>query len=115
MLSFAQRFELLERDLSVTPPAFSMSVDLPFAIFRYDPAQEEENEWLVRREITHLATRVSNTTGKLVKQISLAELYWRSIEQSEGVDAIVELEQQRNFLDAEAQVNVYQLIPIGDL
>ncbi|MBN8636435.1 MAG: hypothetical protein J0M07_13995, partial [Anaerolineae bacterium] len=107
MLSLVQRIELLERDLSVTPPAFSMSVDLPFAIFRYDPLQEDENEWLVRREITHLATRVTNATGKLVKVISLAELYWRAIEQSEGVDALIELEQQRGFLDAETQVSVY--------
>lgn len=107
MLSFADRLELLERDLNVTPPAFSMSVDLPFAIFRYDPTQPEENEWLMRREVTHLATRVSNVTGKQVKLISLADLFWRSIEESEGIDAIVELEQQRGFLDAEAQVSVY--------
>lgn len=107
MLSFTQRLELLERDLIVTPPAFSMSVDLPFAIFRYDPTLSDENEWLVRREIANLATRVSNATGKAVRQISLAALFWRSIEQSEGIDAIVELERQRNFSDAEAQVSVY--------
>lgn len=111
MLSFAQRIELLERDLSVTPPAFSMSVDLPFAIFRYDPLQQEENEWQVRREINHLAIRVTNVTGKLVKVISLAELYWRAIEQSEGIDALIELEQQRGFLDAETQVSVYLTDP----
>ena len=69
--------------------------------------KKKKTNGIVRREITHLATRVGNATGKLVKQISLADLYWRSIEQSEGIDAIVELEQQRNFLDAEAQVNVY--------
>ncbi|MBN8638646.1 MAG: DUF1788 domain-containing protein [Anaerolineae bacterium] len=111
MLSFAQRIELLERDLSVTPPAFSMSVDLPFAIFRYDPLQQEENEWQVRREINHLAIRVTNMTGKLVKVISLAELYWRAIKQSEGIEALIELEQQRGFLDAETQVSVYLTDP----
>jgi len=111
MLSFAQRLELLERDLSITPPAFSMSIDLPFAIFRYDPTQPDENEWHIRREITHLATRVGNATQKQVKLISLADLYWRSIEQSEGIDAVVELEQQRGFLDAETQVSVYLTDP----
>ena len=111
MLSFAQRIELLERDFSVTPPAFSMSVDLPFAVFRYDPFLQDEKEWFVRREIHHLATRVSNTTGKMVKIISLADLYWRAIEQSEGIAAVIELEQQRGFIDAENQVSVYLTDP----
>jgi hypothetical protein len=111
MLSFAQRLELLERDLSLTPPAFTMSVDLPFAIFRYDPSQAPENEWLVRREIAHLATRISNVTGKQVRIISLADLYWKSIEKSEGIEEIIALEHQRGFLEAEAQVSVYLTDP----
>lgn len=64
MLSFKDRLELLEQDLKSTPPAFTMSPDLPFAIFRYDPTHPDEGEWKVRREINLLATRVQNMSGK---------------------------------------------------
>ena len=64
MLSFKDRLALLEQDLKSSPPAFTMSSDLPFAIFRYDPTHPHENEWLVRHEIQLLATRVQNSTGK---------------------------------------------------
>ena len=37
-----------------------MSRDLPFAIFRYDPSSADENEWMVRKDIDLLATRVGN-------------------------------------------------------
>jgi len=107
MLSLEERLDLLEKDLLATPPAFTMSTDLPFAILRYDPNLEEEREWHVRSKIYHLATRVQNKTGKNVHIISLAVLYWKSIEESEGVDAIVQLEKNRGFLAAEEQVSLY--------
>jgi hypothetical protein len=84
-----------------------MSSDLPFAIFRYDPAHPHEGEWQVRREIQLLATRVHNATGKRVHRLSMARLYWQSIEESEGIDEIVELERRRGFLTAEEQVASY--------
>lgn len=107
MLSFKDRLELLEQDLKSTPPAFTMSSDLPFAIFRYDPTHPDEGEWKVRREINLLATRVQNTSGKSVHLLSLAKLYWQSIEESEGVAEIVTLEKSRGFRAAEEQVGVY--------
>jgi integrase len=58
MLSLRDRFELLEADLLAEPPRFIMSRDLPFAIFRYDPSSPNENEWMVRKDIDLLATRV---------------------------------------------------------
>ena len=103
MLSLADRFELLERDLQATPPVFTMSTDLPFAIFRYDP----ENEWHVRKEIRKLAIRVQNATAKKVEELSLATLYWKSIEESEGVEGIIELEKVRGFPAAEEQASEY--------
>lgn len=106
MLSFRARLELLERDLLADPPAFTMSTDVPFAIFRYDP-RPPEGEWLLRREIAKLATRVHNATGKTVHLIPLAELFWQSIEESEGVDALVALEREWGFAAAEEQVNTY--------
>ena len=107
MLSFKDRLELLEQDLKSTPPSFTMSSDLPFAIFRYDPSLPTENEWLVRREVKYLATRIHNDTGKHVHLLPMSDLYWRSIEESEGLDAIVELEEERGFLAAEEQVSIY--------
>jgi hypothetical protein len=107
MLSLKQRFELLEADLQATPPAFTMASELPFAIFRYDPNRPDENEWLVRREIAQLATRVHNKTGKTVHLLPLSRLYWQSIAESEGLDAIVALERERGFPAAERQVTDY--------
>ncbi|MCL4299607.1 MAG: DUF1788 domain-containing protein [Anaerolineae bacterium] len=107
MLSFKDRLELLEQDLKSTPPAFTMSSDLPFAIFRYDPTHPDEGEWKVRREINLLATRVQNMSGKSVHLLSLAKLYWQSIEESEGVAEIVALEKSRGFQSAQEQVGTY--------
>jgi hypothetical protein len=107
MLSLKDRIELLERDLLATPPAFTMSSDLPFAIFRYDPGNPDENEWLMRREIEHLATRTHIATAKSVHLMSLAKLYWQSIQESEGIEAVVQLERDRGFQAAEEQVATY--------
>src|SRR6266404_1593782 len=107
MLSLKQRIELLERDLQSHPPAFTMTRDLPFAIFRYDPHHPGEDEWRMRREIGYLATRVQNAIGKKVHTLPLSKLFWRSIEESEGLHAVVELEKTQGFLAAEEQVNTY--------
>jgi hypothetical protein len=101
------RIDLLESDLKSTPPAFIMARELPFAIFRYDPHLAEESEWKMRGEIHKLATRVENETGRRVRLISLAELFWQSVRESEGIDAIVELEREHGFEAAQRQVNQY--------
>ena len=107
MLSLKDRIELLERDLKATPPAFTMSRDLPFAIFRYDPNHTGEGEWRVRREVNYLATRIHNSTGKKVHVLPLSTLFWKSIEESEGLQAVVQLEKERGYMAAEQQVNTY--------
>jgi hypothetical protein len=107
MLSFQDRLDLLEADLKANPPAFIMSRQLPFAIFRYDPFAADESEWRVRAEVQKLAIRVQNETGNRVGVISLAELFWRSILESESIDALVELERDHGFEAAERQVNSY--------
>ena len=107
MLSLKERIELLERDLQSDPPAFTMTRDLPFAIFRYDPQHLGEDEWRMRLEIGYLATRVQNATGKKIHLLPLSKLFWRSIEESEGVEAVVEMEKEQGFLAAEEQVNTY--------
>lgn len=107
MLSLKERIDLLEYDLKMSPPAFTMSSDLPFAIFRYDPSHPDEGEWRMRREIEHLSTRVENATGRTVTILPLSDLFWSAIEESEGIDAIIELERDRGFEAAQEQVSIY--------
>jgi Domain of unknown function (DUF1788) len=107
MLSLKERIELLENDLKLNPPGFIMSSDLPFAIFRYDPSLPDEGEWKMRREIQNLAVRVENATSRKVHMLPLSRLFWRSIEESEGLDALVELERESGFEAAQEQVSVY--------
>jgi hypothetical protein len=107
VLSLQDRIALLEADLKADPPAFIMSRQLPFAIFRYDPHSAEESEWRVRAEIQKLATRLENETGGRVGLISLAALFWQSIRESEGIEALVGLESEHGFEAAERQLNSY--------
>lgn len=107
MLSLKERIDLLENDLKLNPPGFIMSSDLPFAIFRYDPSLPDEGEWKMRREIQHLGVRVENATGRKVHTLPLSTLFWRSIEESEGLETLVQLERERGFEEAQAQVAVY--------
>jgi hypothetical protein len=107
MLSLEERIRLLEKDLKTSPPGFTMASDLPFAIFRYDPHLSSEGEWKMRKEIRLLATRVKNDTGKKVHMIPLSDLFWKSIEESEGLEAVIALEKEQGFLAAEEQVNRY--------
>lgn len=107
MLSLDERLDLLRADLLADPPAFVMARELPFAIFRYDPSHEEEGEWLVRRKVQLLATQVENLTHQHVVTLSLAELFWRSIEDSEDIEGLFALEKDHSFQNAERQVNQY--------
>ena len=60
MSSLKGRIELLESDLKAVPPRISVYHDLPFAILRYDPAEE----WELRREVKLLATRLEATARR---------------------------------------------------
>ena len=102
MSSLHERIELLESDLKAVPPRISVYHDLPFAILRYGPA----NEWELRREIKLLATRLE-AVGKEIELISMSELLWRAIDETEGMDAVVQLERERGYLAAQEQVTTY--------
>ena len=102
MFSLKERIELLEQDLLAVPPRISVYHDLPFAILRYDPSEE----WDLRREIKLLATRLE-ATGKEVHIIPMSEFLWKAIEETEGLDAVVELERERGYLTAQEQVTTY--------
>ena len=107
MLSLKERIELLENDLKLNPPGFTMASDLPFAIFRYNPWLVDEGEWRMRREVQNLSVRVENATGRRVHILPLSTLFWRGIEESEGLDMLLELEREQGFEAAQAQVSVY--------
>jgi hypothetical protein len=102
VLSLKERINLLESDLKADPPRISVYHDLPFAILRYEP----QEEWILRREVKLLATRLK-TAGKEVVTISLAKLLWDTIENAEGVEAIIDLERRQGFKRAQEQITTY--------
>src|SRR5437868_6290871 len=102
MSSLKERVELLESDLKARPPRISVYHDLPFAILRYDPAEE----WELRREIKLLATRLEGA-GKEVHLVPMSELLWRAIDETEGMAEVVALERRRGYTAAQDQVTTY--------
>jgi len=102
MSSLNNRIEQLETDLQTNPPRISVYHDLPFAILRYDPSEE----WELRRQARLLATRLEKA-GKKVHLISMSELLWKAIDDSEGIQAILDLERDRGFIAAQEQVTTY--------
>lgn len=100
MSSLEQRMSELERDLLASPPRISAYHDLPFAILRYDPAEE----FPARKRIQLLATRLQNE-GRRVHVVSIARMLWKAIEDTEGVDGIGEEEQQFGFARAQQSVS----------
>lgn len=102
MSSLRERIELLENDLEAVPPRISVYHDLPFAILRYDPAEE----WDLRREVKLLATRLE-ATGKEVHPIPMSEFLWKAIDETEGLEEVVGLERSRGYSAAQDQVTTY--------
>jgi len=102
VLSLKERINLLENDLKADPPRISVYHDLPFAILRYEP----QEEWILRREVKLLATRLE-VVGKEIITISLAKILWEIIESAEGIEAIIDLERRQGFEKAQAQITTY--------
>ncbi len=98
----------LESDLKAMPPRINVYHDLPFAIMRYDPT----DEWELRREIKLLATRLG-AMDKEVHIIPMSELLWSALEKvhekddEEGLEAVVALERERGYVEAQQQVTTY--------
>jgi len=103
MSSLKERVRTLEADLKASPMRHHIYHDLPFAIFCYPPGEE----WAMRREIGLLQTRLEKDTDRSVATISLAELLWQAIDDSEGIEAVVSLEQQSGFEEAQLQIQDY--------
>ena len=120
MSSLKDSIAPLESDLKAVPPRISVYHDLPFAIMRYDPT----DEWQLRREVKLLATRLE-ALGKEVHIILMSELLWSALEKvhqkddDEGLEALIELEKGRGYVEAQQQVTTYLSskvwIPLWDL
>lgn len=102
MSSLKNRIELLETDLKADPPRISVYHDLPFAIFRYNP----EEEWSLRREARLLAIRLGEA-GRRTSIIHMSDFLWKAIKDTEGIEAVIDLERDRGFLEAQEQVTTY--------
>jgi hypothetical protein len=108
MSSLKNSIATLESELKATPPKIAVYHDLPFAILRYCPTEE----WELRREIKLLATRLE-AAGKNVHLVSMSELLWQAMEKvhdkddDEGFDAIIELEKDRGYIEAQWQLTTY--------
>jgi hypothetical protein len=120
MSSLKDSIALLESDLKAVPRRINVYHDLPFAIMRYDPT----DEWELRREIKLLATRLE-AVGKEVHIIPMSELLWSALEKvhqkddDEGLEAVITLEKERGYVEAQQQVTTYLSskvwIPLWDL
>ena len=101
--SLRERIKALEADLKASPMRHYIYNDLPFAIFCYGP----RDEWGMRREIGLLTTRLENDTDRKVITLSLAELLWQAVDESEGIEAVAALERQSGFDAAQLQIQDY--------
>lgn len=120
MSSLKDSIAPLESDLKAVPPRINVYHDLPFAIMRYDPTEE----WELRRETKLLATRLE-AVGKEIHVIPMSELLWLALEKvhqkdnDEGLEAVIELERERGYVEAQQQVTTYLSnkvwIPLWDL
>ena len=120
MSSLKDSIAPLESDLKAVPSRISVYHDLPFAIMRYDPT----DEWNLRREVKLLATRLE-AVGKEVHIIPMSELLWSALEKvhqkddDEGLEAVIALEKERGYVEAQQQVTTYLSskvwIPLWDL
>lgn len=108
MSSLKDSIAPLESHLKSVPMQIGVYQDLPFAILRYDPT----DEWELRREIKLLATRLE-AIGKEVHIVPMSELLWSALElvyakdDDEGLEAVIALEKDRGYVEAQQQVTTY--------
>jgi hypothetical protein len=103
MSSLRERINTLEADLRASPMRHYNNSGLPFAVFCYPP----EQEWAMRTEIGLLQTRLENTTERAIRAISLADLLWQAVDESEGIEAVTSLERRSGFDAAQEQIQTY--------
>lgn len=103
MSSLKERITRLEDDLRARPMRHYIYSDLPFAVFCYPP----EQEWVMRKEMQLLKTRLENDTELRVTFISLADILWQAVDLSEGMGALSQKEVDEGFDAAQLQAYDY--------
>ena len=103
MSSLDARVRTLEADLQARPMRHYVYHDLPFAVFCYPP----KDEWAMRGEIKRLKTRLEKGTDREIVLISLADLLWQAVAESEGIDEVALLERRSGFEAAQRQIQDY--------
>lgn len=103
MSTLKERIRTLETDLKASPMRHYIYHDLPFAIFCYPP----QDEWVMRNELRLLKTRLENKLERKIIFISLADLLWQAIDETEGMEVVAGLEQESGFDAAQLQVQDY--------
>ncbi len=108
MSSLENRFADLERKLKNEPLKLNSTETLPFMIFHYNP----EDEWRLRRMVNNLGIQLENE-GKHIVYLSMEKLLWEALEgieqdnPIEGYHAVVELEKDSDYLEAQDQIVTY--------
>lgn len=100
--SLEERFDQLSADLLAQPMRIALMANAPYAILRYDPA----DEWKTRKHARLLASKLQ-AHGRRVHLFSMADLMWQAVDETEGMDALVKFEQARGFDAAQRQVHTY--------
>lgn len=108
MSSLKERVRRLEDDLRTKPMRHFVYSDLPFAVFVYEP----DKEWEMRHEMQLLKTRLENDSVRRIIFISIAELLWQSIDESEGMKTIGDFEVGQGFVAAQQQIYDYLSDPM---
>ena len=101
MPSLAELIDTLQGDLLHDPPRIAAYADLPFAVLCYPP----NDEWDLRRRLWLLKGKLEHEGRRRVTFISLADLLWRAVDETEGVQAIVDEERAFGYPRAEATLN----------
>jgi hypothetical protein len=114
MYSLEKNLETLAEDLVAKPLRISAYHDLPFAIFRYHPAEEYE----LRKRLRLFGFGLEHNHGKRVRFISLARLVWNVVAAPKELAELYTVEKTRGF--EAAQNHLHSLIankhfrPIAD-
>ena len=101
MGSLEQEIEVLERDLAARPRRIAAHSDMPFAIFRYDPA----DEYPLRNALRLLAIRLQQEHDRQVTFISLSRLVWNTVRRQGGTEYLFKTEAARGFAAAQQHIN----------
>ena len=91
--SSTKLFEQLTADILANPMRISAHHDMPFAILCYPACKE----MLARKQIRLCAARVGESGHRTVRFLSIASLFWDSIEGAHGLQKLYDYEQSWGF------------------